>query len=78
MTWETGQETIAHLLRRGCDLYFDLGDSAFSERAYSEQQAVEQYLVYRTALGELPNTGATFMVIGNHEGEAGFYQFGSG
>jgi phosphodiesterase/alkaline phosphatase D-like protein len=74
--WQTGKEGVSILSKFNPDFTVDLGDSPFST-ASSIAHATDKYRNYREYVHQLSSNGGLYLALGNHEGEAGFYQRGT-
>ncbi len=55
------------------DFHLSMGDYSMTEYSMSAQHARDRYLVQRPFLDRMLHSVPFFLVIGNHEGELGFY-----
>lgn len=66
------QQTLRNMAADGADFMIDLGDTFFSDKtATTEAEVIGRHLLQRPLLGLTARTAPLFLVLGNHEGEAG-------
>lgn len=76
--WWTGEQCLQRILAdEPFDFMIDLGDSPQPSRTDSPTEAVARYLQYRDVMAPVTHTMPTYLVLGNHEKEAGFHQKGT-
>ena len=72
--------TLDNIARLNPDFYMTLGDEAMIHSysmfrpALTWKEAEHRYLFYRTMVSRITGSVPYFFVIGNHEGESGFYR----
>jgi len=77
--WWTGMQCLRQVVADApFDFCIDLGDSPFPTKLAQPQDAVDSYLKYRALMADVARTCAQYLVLGNHEQEAGFFQRGDG
>ncbi|MBU0639017.1 MAG: metallophosphoesterase [Planctomycetes bacterium] len=77
--WWAATQCLGQILGDGpFDFCIDLGDSAYPASSESAGQTLDHYLVYRDVMADVTRTMPVYMVLGNHEQEAGFFQCGGG
>lgn len=75
----TGRQCLRQVDADGpFDFLVDLGDSPQPIEIRSAHEALERYLAWRRLMQRLTRQMPTFLALGNHEQEAGFFQRGSG
>lgn len=63
--------TLANASADHPDFHVDLGDTFMTEKHANREQAARQYLAQRYYFGLLGHSVPVFLVLGNHDGEAG-------
>jgi len=66
---EVYQRTLNAARADGPDLHVDLGDTFMTERHADRRSAARQYLAQRYYFGQLAQSAALFLALGNHDGE---------
>ncbi|MCP4592122.1 MAG: hypothetical protein GY842_15415 [bacterium] len=75
----TAQQALQRILEHGgFDFCIDLGDSACPNSMDSAEEGLSFYAEYRAYMAGITRKMPTFVVLGNHEREAGFFQRGAG
>jgi hypothetical protein len=72
------ERTLANIAADAPHFLIDLGDTFMTEKYQSYQDSGRQYLAQRYYLGLVGRTMPVFLVIGNHDGEAGWRARGGG
>ncbi|UCG32289.1 MAG: metallophosphoesterase [Phycisphaerales bacterium] len=74
----TGRQCLRHI-EDACDLDFciDLGDSPYPTRMERPEDGLDYYASWRRLMGGVTGKMPVFLVLGNHDQEAGFYQRGT-
>lgn len=76
--WQTGEQCLRQIVEDGpFDFMIDLGDSPQPIGTESAGDAVECYLRYRDVMAPITREMPVYLVLGNHEKEAGFHQRGT-
>jgi len=65
------EQTLANVLTDAPDFHVDLGDTFMTDKHPTREAAVEQYLAQRDFFGGVGRSTPLFLVLGNHDGEAG-------
>lgn len=65
--------TIDNATADGPDLHFSMGDYSLTEYSQDQQHALDRYVVQRPFLDRMLHSVPFYLVIGNHEGELGYY-----
>ena len=74
----TGQQCLQRILEdEEFDFFVDLGDSAYPTRIESGEEALSRYADWRKVMADITRKMPAFVVLGNHEQEAGFFQKGT-
>lgn len=77
--WWTGMQCLKQVVADGpFDFCVDIGDSPFPTKMSEPQDGVDSYLKYRLLMADLTRLCGHYLVLGNHEQEAGFFQHGGG
>lgn len=63
--------TLANALADAPDFHVDLGDTFMTDKYPRHQDALPQYLAQRYYFGLIAHSAPLFLVLGNHDGEAG-------
>ena len=72
-----GQQCLEYLARSGDDDFaVDLGDSPLTVGAQRPREFLRRYLDYRHLMSPIARRMPFFLTLGNHEQEAGFFQYG--
>jgi len=74
--------TLQNIAEAKPDFFISVGDFAHTEyfmgrNAYTYEEAADRYLLQRKYLDEVGHSIPFYLVIGNHEGEQGWYRFGA-
>lgn len=69
--------TLANALADKPDFHVDLGDTFMTDKRREFRDALPQYDAQRYYFGQLCSSAPLFMVLGNHDGEAGYAGPGS-
>ena len=72
------ENTLGNIVADKPDFLVDLGDTFMTEKYPVYQDAERQYLAQRYYLGIVGRTMPVFLVLGNHDGEAGWRASGGG
>ncbi len=76
--WWTGEQCLQQIVKDGpFDFMIDLGDSPQPVGTRSAADAVERYLQYRDVMAPITRAMPVYLVLGNHEKEAGYHQHGT-
>jgi hypothetical protein len=62
---------LANALADQPDFHIDLGDTFMTDKHRGRETAAAQYLAQRYYFGQLTRSAPLFLVLGNHDGEAG-------
>jgi len=65
------EQTLANARADGPDFHIDLGDTFMTDKHVTRDQAARQYLTQRHCFGLVAASAPLFVVLGNHDGEAG-------
>ena len=65
--------TLANVLADNPDFHVDLGDTFMTDKHATREQAARQYLAQRYYFGTIGTSVPLYLVLGNHDGEAGRY-----
>lgn len=66
------EQTLANALADRPDFHIDLGDTFMVDKRHGFRDAQPQYAAQRYYFGLLCHSAPLFMVLGNHDGEAGY------
>ena len=69
--------SISNALAVGPDFHIDLGDTFMTDKHRYRQDAAAQYVAQRYYFGQIAHSAPLFLVLGNHDGEAGRWLDGS-
>lgn len=64
-------KTLSNALQDRPDFHIDLGDTFMCDKHRGRETAAAQYLAQRYYLSHIADSAALFLVLGNHDGEAG-------
>ncbi|QVL33541.1 metallophosphoesterase [Telmatocola sphagniphila] len=63
------EKTLANVLADNPDFHIDVGDTFMTDKYERFKDALPQYFAQRYYLGQVANSAALFLVLGNHDGE---------
>jgi hypothetical protein len=69
---------LANALADQPDFHFDLGDTFMTDKHRGRETAAAQYVAQRFYFGQISRCAPLFLVLGNHDGEAGRWLDGTG
>jgi len=77
---ELYKTTLQNVASSSPDFYISLGDFAEPEYylgrdSYNLQEAIDRYLIQRKYIDEIAHSIPFYLVLGNHEGEQGWYYY---
>ncbi len=72
MTPAVYERALANALADNPDFHIDLGDTFMTDKRREYKEALPQYIAQRYYFGQLCHSAPLFMVLGNHDGEAGY------
>ncbi len=70
--------TVSNALADAPDFHIDMGDTFMTDKYPRYQEAAAQYLAQRYYFGLIGHSAPVFLVLGNHDGEAGRWLDGTG
>ena len=73
---EKYEQTLANALADRTDFHIELGDTFMVDKYTDYRQAYKQYLAQRFYFSRLCHSAPLFFVLGNHDGEAGYRDYG--
>jgi len=68
---ELYQRCLANALADKPDFHIDLGDTFMTDKHRGRETAAAQYVAQRYYFGQIAHSAPLFLVLGNHDGEAG-------
>ena len=71
------EHTLANVLADAPDFHIDLGDTFMTDKHPTREAAAAQYLAQRDFFGLIGHSVPLFLMLGNHDGEAGRYVDGT-
>jgi len=69
--------TLSNAVADQPDFHVDLGDTFMSDKHKTREGAFQQYLAQRYYFGQIAPSAPLFLVLGNHDGEAGRWTDGT-
>jgi len=69
--------SLSNALSADPDFHIDLGDTFMTDKHRFREEAAAQYVAQRYYFGEIAHSAPLFLVLGNHDGEAGRWLDGS-
>ena len=69
--------TLSNAVADQPDFHVDLGDTFMSDKHRTREGAFQQYLAQRYYFGQIAPSAPLFLVLGNHDGEAGRWTDGT-
>jgi len=70
---EVYQRSLTNALLSGTDFHIDLGDTFMTDKYTNYKEAAKQYVAQRYYFGIVGRRAPVYLVLGNHDGEAGWF-----
>ncbi len=74
---EIYKRSLTNAILAGTDFHIDLGDTFMSDKYTHYKEAAKQYLAQRYYFGIIGQKAPVYLVLGNHDGEAGWFLDGT-
>jgi len=74
---EVYQRSLTNAILTGTDFHIDLGDTFMTDKYTNYKEADKQYLAQRYYFGIIGQKSPVYLVLGNHDGEAGWFLDGT-
>lgn len=74
---EIYKRSLTNAILSGTDFHIDLGDTFMTDKYTNYKEAAKQYLAQRYYFGIIGQKAPVYLVLGNHDGEAGWFLDGT-
>ncbi len=74
---EIYKRSLTNAILSGTDFHIDLGDTFMTDKYTNYKDAAKQYLAQRYYFGIIGQQAPVYLVLGNHDGEAGWFLDGT-
>lgn len=74
---EIYKRSLTNAILSGTDFHIDLGDTFMTDKYTNYKEAAKQYLAQRFYFGIIGQKAPVYLVLGNHDGEAGWFLDGT-